>query len=105
LEWAKIGGANCIVVTCPMCQSNLDLLTRRVNAKMGTDYAFPILYFTQLLGLALDCTPEEVGLEHGLVPIKMKVTDLPAPLSGRSNGKHNGALRATALAGAMAESV
>jgi heterodisulfide reductase subunit B len=106
LEWAKIGGANCIVVTCPMCQSNLDLLTRRVNAKMGTDYAFPILYFTQLLGLALGCTSEEVGLEHGLIPVKMKVTELPSPsASGLTNGNHDGAMRSTASSGAMAESV
>jgi len=90
LDTAAKGGANCIVVTCPMCQANLDMLTKRINKKMGTSYRMPILYFTQLLGLALGCSEEEVGLKYGLVPAKIKATDLP-PVE--TNGRGNGHLR------------
>lgn len=77
LEWAEISEANCIITTCPMCQSNLDILTRRIHARTGKAFDLPILYFTQLLGLALGCTPEEIGLRHHLIRPKMDVANLP----------------------------
>jgi heterodisulfide reductase subunit B len=67
IDWAVERGANCIVNVCPLCQANLDLLNLdRAQAKI------PVLYFTQLIGLALGCSPEEVGMEHGLVPVKIE---------------------------------
>ncbi len=67
LEWAESSGANCIAVTCPLCQANLDTMTERVNSTMGTRYHFPVLFFTQILGLALGCSAKEVGLEHNII--------------------------------------
>ena len=46
VQAAEEVGANCIVSACGMCQINLD--TRQKGHKM------PILYFTELLGLALN---------------------------------------------------
>jgi heterodisulfide reductase subunit B len=67
IDWAIERGANCIVNVCPLCQANLDLLNLdRAQAKI------PVLYFTQLIGLALGCSPEEVGMEHGLVPVEIE---------------------------------
>jgi heterodisulfide reductase subunit B len=67
IDWAVERGANCIVNVCPLCQANLDLLNlERAQAKI------PVLYFTQLIGLALGCSPEEVGMEHGLVPVEIE---------------------------------
>lgn len=90
LDWAEIGGANCIVVTCPMCQSNLEILTRRINKQFHTDYRFPIVYFTQLIGLALGCDEREVGLQHNLIPLKIPLVPVeegagggPTPTNGR----------------------
>ncbi|MEN8114771.1 MAG: hypothetical protein ABFS21_10335, partial [Actinomycetota bacterium] len=85
IDWAVQGGANCIVTVCPLCQANLDLLNLNGN---GRRPKIPILYFTQLIGLALGCTPEEVGLEHGLVPVDIEAPRLAAkagtaPLSVR----------------------
>jgi heterodisulfide reductase subunit B len=64
VEWARDGEANCIVTVCPLCQSNLDLLNTN-----GSSHRMPVLYFTQLIGLAIGCTPEEVGMQHGLTPM------------------------------------
>ncbi len=50
---ARRAGANCIVVSCQMCQANLDLHQDRILQQMGADYNLPILYFTELIGLAL----------------------------------------------------
>ncbi len=50
---ALAAGAECFVVSCQMCQANLDLPQRRIAKKTGRDYYLPVLYFTELIGLAL----------------------------------------------------
>ena len=76
IGWARERGANCIVTVCPLCQGNLDILGRRPELKNGSE-GIPVLYFTQLLGLALGCTPQEVGLEHCLIPVTAEAHPLP----------------------------
>jgi heterodisulfide reductase subunit B len=79
VEWANEGKANCIVTVCPLCQSNLDLFN--IN---GASQPMPVLYFTQLIGLALGCTPKEVGMQHGLVEMTANAPPLAeaeAPLT------------------------
>ena len=63
LSMAQQAGAECIVVACPLCQMNLDL--RQVDARKiyGEINQMPVLYITQLLGLALGLSPEELGLK------------------------------------------
>lgn len=46
-------GAECIVVSCQMCQANLDIPQERLARKTGKAYYLPVLYFTELIGLAL----------------------------------------------------
>ena len=53
--------ADVIVTICPMCQLNLDAYQQNVNKALGTDYNIPILYFTQLIGLAMDLSADELG--------------------------------------------
>ena len=63
LLMARRAGARCIVVACPLCQLNLDL--RQSDAvKAGGDIPpTPVLYVTQLVGLALGISPEDLGLD------------------------------------------
>jgi heterodisulfide reductase subunit B len=69
-ERALAAGAECLVVSCQMCQANLDLPQERISRKFGKDYYLPILYFTELIGLALDL-PEAAGwLDKHLVDPK-----------------------------------
>jgi heterodisulfide reductase subunit B len=58
LDNAKAWGAEAIVTTCPLCQYNLDKL------RVMTDGSVPVFYFTQLLGVAVGLTQDELGLEH-----------------------------------------
>jgi heterodisulfide reductase subunit B2 len=53
--------ADVIVTICPMCQLNLDAYQENVNKAYGTNYNIPILYFTQLMGLAFDLPTDELG--------------------------------------------
>ncbi|HZE20644.1 MAG TPA: CoB--CoM heterodisulfide reductase iron-sulfur subunit B family protein [Desulfobaccales bacterium] len=52
-ERALAAGAECFVVSCQMCQANLDLTQERISRKFGRDYYLPVFYFTELIGLAL----------------------------------------------------
>jgi len=52
-ERALQAGAECFVVSCQMCQANLDLSQERISRKFGKDYYLPVFYFTELMGLAL----------------------------------------------------
>jgi heterodisulfide reductase subunit B len=60
--------ADCIAVTCPLCQMNLDAYQGRINRIYGTDFCIPIVYFTQLMGLAFDLKSESLGLKGCIVP-------------------------------------
>ena len=75
--WARERNANCIVTVCPLCQANLDLTNVGIGKRNGSPGPLPIVYFTQLIGLALGCTPAEVGLRHGLAPMTIDAPPLP----------------------------
>jgi len=62
LRMAADSGAECIMVACPLCQSNLDLRQEQVNHAYDTQFALPVLYFTQLVGLALGIRSKSLGL-------------------------------------------
>ena len=66
LREAKEAGANAIAVCCPLCQANLDGRQRQIEETYNTRYRIPILYITQLMGLAFGAFPKEVGL-HKLI--------------------------------------
>jgi heterodisulfide reductase subunit B len=59
--------ADAIVTLCPMCQLNLDAYQQEVNRAFNTNFHIPILYFTQLIGLALGLAPDDLGLGSEIV--------------------------------------
>lgn len=67
-------GADCVVVACPFCHLNLDWHQKSVNKQLGTTYEMPVFYFTELLGLAMGISHDELGL-------KMHFTDTQKVLS------------------------
>jgi len=54
--------ADVIATTCPMCNVNLEVYQNQVNREFGTQYAIPVMYFTQLMGLALGIIPGHLGI-------------------------------------------
>ena len=67
LQNAVDSGAEVIATACPLCQTNLECYQAAVNHELGTEYAMPILYFTQLLGLALGVGVKRLGIGKELV--------------------------------------
>jgi heterodisulfide reductase subunit B len=52
-ERANETGTECFVVSCQMCQANLDMRQKEISIQFGKQYDLPVLYFTELIGLAL----------------------------------------------------
>jgi heterodisulfide reductase subunit B len=67
LEAAQEKGAECIVVVCPLCQSNLDTRQGDINKKYGTSYRLPILYLSQLIGLTQKLERNRLGLNRLII--------------------------------------
>lgn len=64
---AKAHGANCIAVACSLCHANLDARQREIEAKTGQAFGLPVLYFTQIIGLALGLPFNVLGLDKHIV--------------------------------------
>ncbi|MDR7418749.1 MAG: CoB--CoM heterodisulfide reductase iron-sulfur subunit B family protein [Armatimonadota bacterium] len=67
LQSAVDARASVIATVCPLCQINLECYQRQVNRMFRTDFSVPILYFTQLMGLALGVPPERLGIGTELI--------------------------------------
>ena len=67
IEMARLSGADCIAVACPMCQASLDLRQKDIEKETGKKLDMPIVYITQLLGLCLGVPVKELGLNRLIV--------------------------------------
>lgn len=67
LKQAKDVGAQCLAVVCPMCQMALDAYQSQVERRLGERLDLPVLYFTQLMGVALGIDERRLGLGRLIV--------------------------------------
>lgn len=84
LDCIRKAGVDCIVNACPFCHLQFDRGQLAVNERFGTDYSIPVLHYSQLLGLALGFSPDELGIEQNAVQnleFLAKVYELSAGLS------------------------
>lgn len=88
-------GAVLMATVCPMCQMNIDAYQNEMNHYFGTDYHMPVLFFTQLMGLAFGRKPEELGIGVELVNsrnalatigVEVPVTQEPAAPRKKNEG-------------------
>lgn len=76
LDDAKKHGANVMVVACPMCHTNLDMRQTAMRHVNPEHQDFPVLYLTELIGLALGMDEKELGIN--LHTIKFNYNELVA---------------------------
>ena len=62
LQSAVDNQATVIATACPMCQVNLEVYQQQVNLEFGTNFSVPVMYFTQLIGLALGIPHKKLGI-------------------------------------------
>lgn len=60
LNSALRNGAEAVTTTCPLCQFNIDNMQREIQQKYSGFPGIPIIYFTQLLGLAMGLPVEKL---------------------------------------------
>jgi heterodisulfide reductase subunit B2 len=65
-------GADALVVACQLCQVNLDMRQAQIAKQHGRPYRMPVLYFTQLMGLAFGMPVKDLGIARHLTnPVRM----------------------------------
>lgn len=69
LQCAVDSQADVIATACPMCQVNLEVYQQQVNLEFGTNFSFPVMYFTQLIGLALGVPKKKLGIGKEFVSL------------------------------------
>jgi heterodisulfide reductase subunit B2 len=66
-ERALEAGAEAIVVSCQMCQANLDMPQKRISEIFKKKYHLPVYYFTELIGLSWKAPETKTWLSRHLV--------------------------------------
>lgn len=88
--------ADLMATVCPMCQMNVDAYQGEMNHHFGTSYHVPVIFFTQLMGLAFGMNAKELGFGMELVSAKKALekigVEVPAPETKPARPKKTAAL-------------
>lgn len=63
-------GADAICLVCPFCSVMYDGNQKSIESQYGVDYNLPVLYLTQVLGLAMGFDRKALGLNMNVVKTK-----------------------------------
>jgi len=61
--------ADVVATVCPLCQFNLECYQPLINKTFGDALNLPVVYFTQLMGLAFGLDPKVLGLQRSFIPL------------------------------------
>jgi heterodisulfide reductase subunit B len=67
LKEAHYRGADVVATICPLCQFNLDAYQKKVRKEYDLE-PIPVIYFTQLLGMAFGLSEKKIGFRRNIVP-------------------------------------
>jgi heterodisulfide reductase subunit B len=73
--------ADAMILLCPFCNVMYEGNQRKIEKVFQTEYKLPVLYYPQLLGLALGLEPDELGLHMN----RVKTTDLVKKINRRAD--------------------
>ncbi len=83
--------ADIMVTVCPMCQMNLDAYQAETNRHFRTNYHMPIVFFTQLMGVAFGMEPRQLGFGRELTDARAAMArigvEVPEPESAKKPAK------------------
>ncbi len=77
LKEVKRRGADVVATACPFCQFNLECYQDEISKKYSENFRIPVVYFTQLMGLAFGLNPKSLGLwrsVQNLMPLVKSIT-------------------------------
>ena len=70
IESAYDNGADMIVTPCPVCQMNTEVYQEQINAKYGTKFKMPVVYYSTLLSVAYGKSAKEAALDGQVIRAK-----------------------------------
>ncbi|MEE8343316.1 MAG: CoB--CoM heterodisulfide reductase iron-sulfur subunit B family protein [Gammaproteobacteria bacterium] len=70
IEAAYDGGAEMIVTPCPVCQMNVEIYQDQINAKYGTKFKMPTVYYSTLMSVAYGGSKKDAGLDGQIIRAK-----------------------------------
>jgi heterodisulfide reductase subunit B len=70
IEAAYDHGADMIATPCPLCQANVEIYQNDINAKYGTKFDMPVVYYSQLISVAYGKNAKDSALDGQVVPAK-----------------------------------
>ncbi|OGC96254.1 MAG: disulfide reductase [candidate division Zixibacteria bacterium RBG_16_53_22] len=72
LKEAQKRHVDVIATVCPLCQFNLECYQPRIGRKFRDKIDMPVMYFTQLMGMALGLGKKELGMQRLTVPFPQR---------------------------------
>lgn len=75
IEAAYDHGADMIATPCPLCQANVEIYQDEINAKKGTKFNMPVVYYSQLISVAYGRSAADAALD-GQVIKAQKLEDI-----------------------------
>ncbi len=60
-----------LVTICPLCQQSYETRQKRISKLIKEKISVPVIYLTQLIGLALGIPPKELGLHLNTSPVEV----------------------------------
>lgn len=70
LDDIKAAGAEAVSLVCPFCAVMYDSNQKGISSEFNTEYDLPVLYLSQILGLAMGFDRKELGLNMNVVKTK-----------------------------------
>ncbi|MBC8212264.1 MAG: CoB--CoM heterodisulfide reductase iron-sulfur subunit B family protein [Gammaproteobacteria bacterium] len=70
IEAAYDNGADMIVTPCPLCQTNVEIYQDVINAKFGSKFEMPVVYYSQLISVAYGRNSKDAALDGQLIRAK-----------------------------------
>ncbi len=67
LDRIQAGQADGMVLICPFCDIMYESNQKKIEKVAGKEYKLPVLFYPQLLGLAMGMEPDEVGMKMNRV--------------------------------------
>ena len=89
LDNMKEAGADAMTLICPFCDILYDEYQPTIEVKFETEYKLPVLFYSQLLGLALGLDPKkDLAVKKNMVKVKpllQKIEELKGGESGNGS--------------------
>jgi heterodisulfide reductase subunit B len=79
LDHVHTTGADGMVLICPFCDIMYEINQRSIERQFGVSYRLPVLYYPQLLGLALGFSPDELGFRLNRVKARKLIQQIAEP--------------------------